>query len=732
MAVANRSHVYTQLALTLLLIAANLVALNTLLSKSPLFRVDLTEDKEYSLTSVTRNLVEELDEDLTIYGYFTQRTHPKLAPLVPAIRDMIEEYAVLSGDRIKVVFGDPRTDESIETEAKQRFGVEPIPFSVSGKYENSILNTYFHIVVAYGDQYVRYSVFDLIEVTPDPDGMDVTVRLENLEYDLTKAIKKVLYGFQSIDAVFADMEDDVEVVAWISKDEELPENAREIPELLEKVCSDMSEASNGRFRYQMAEPPQDRGAQEQLYMKYGVRPFSQGFFDSRVFYCSAILKIGDSVQPLYLMEETTSEASIRESIEANLRRLVPGFSKTIGIYRPGPQIPPELAMQMGRQPERPDFENLKRAIETDYAVEEVKLDGAVPSNIDVLFVLRPKDLSDEQVYELDQYLMRGGRVVLALDRFMLDREKSTRTAYELTSNENVALGKWLTHLGIEAGTELLKDDRNTPHIIPVVRRSGIIEFVDPIYVPYPWFPLSTSDAMADHPTVNRLEGIAFYWATPLTIDAERTREMEVTPLIMSSEKSWTDPNMNVNAPPGIKQGAEWYTVPEETTSYPLAVSMVGSFRSYYEDHAPPGEEEPASNAGDDGDEASEGGDATKGDGADAVAKRNFITASPETRLVVLGDAELFSDIMPQLRPPEEFQAATQFAVNLVDWCVEDSDMIQIRSRGATSRPLELDGVSKGVIEAINYAVPAVAVVLLGLAQIARRRNRRPMTLVASD
>ena len=92
MAVAKQSNVFAQLSLTLILLAANLVAINTLMSRSPLFRIDLTEDKEYSLTSVTRSLIEDLDEDLTIYGYFTQRTHPKLAPLVPAIRDMIEEF----------------------------------------------------------------------------------------------------------------------------------------------------------------------------------------------------------------------------------------------------------------------------------------------------------------------------------------------------------------------------------------------------------------------------------------------------------------------------------------------------------------------------------------------------------------------------------------------------------------------------------------------------------------
>ena len=61
----------------------------------------------------------------------------------------------------------------------------------------------------YGDQNVVLNFKDLIEVTPNRDGT-INVHLRNLEYDLTRSIKKVVYGFQSIDSIFAAMKNPVQ------------------------------------------------------------------------------------------------------------------------------------------------------------------------------------------------------------------------------------------------------------------------------------------------------------------------------------------------------------------------------------------------------------------------------------------------------------------------------------------------------------------------------------------
>ena len=78
-----------------------------------------------------------------------------------------------------------------------------------------MINSYFDILVRYGDQSVTLGFGDLIEVEPSPGGMP-DVRLRNLEYDLTRSIKKAVYGFQSLDAVLARLDEPVRLTAFVT------------------------------------------------------------------------------------------------------------------------------------------------------------------------------------------------------------------------------------------------------------------------------------------------------------------------------------------------------------------------------------------------------------------------------------------------------------------------------------------------------------------------------------
>ncbi len=183
--------------ITVILVAANLLALNLWLAKANTFRLDLTENREYSISPVTRDILAGLQEPLILRGYFSEKTHPLLAPLVPRIKDMLTEYGIAGKGKVQVSFVDPKYDEEAEIEANQQYGIKPVPFQVAGRYEASVVNSYFNILVKYGDQYVTLGFNDLIDVEQGKDGQ-LEVRLRNLEYDLTKSIKKVVYGFQSV------------------------------------------------------------------------------------------------------------------------------------------------------------------------------------------------------------------------------------------------------------------------------------------------------------------------------------------------------------------------------------------------------------------------------------------------------------------------------------------------------------------------------------------------------
>ena len=112
------------------LIGINLLLLNVWLFPLAGLRVDLTAQREYSLTAPTKDVISNLEEPLLLRGYISDRTHPLLEPLVPTIRDLLREYEIASRGKIEAEVVDPRTDEAIEAEANRSYGIQSTPFTI--------------------------------------------------------------------------------------------------------------------------------------------------------------------------------------------------------------------------------------------------------------------------------------------------------------------------------------------------------------------------------------------------------------------------------------------------------------------------------------------------------------------------------------------------------------------------------------------------------------------------
>ncbi|MBN1565992.1 MAG: Gldg family protein, partial [Anaerolineae bacterium] len=222
--------------LTAALSILNIVALNMVLYPVNIGRFDLTEDKLYTLSLATEELLSNLQEPLLIRGYFSENNHPLLEPLIPQIEDMFEEYDVAANDKLTVEHLDPIDDPDLEAEANQTYGISPIALQVSDRSGQSILNVYFHILVRYGDQSEVLTFEDLIAI--DQFGNDIEVRLRNLEYDLTSTIKRVVEGFQSVDSVLAALDAPAQLTLYYTP-ETLPESLADVPTTIETVANDI-------------------------------------------------------------------------------------------------------------------------------------------------------------------------------------------------------------------------------------------------------------------------------------------------------------------------------------------------------------------------------------------------------------------------------------------------------------------------------------------------------------
>jgi ABC-2 type transport system permease protein len=707
--------------LSLVLVAANLLALNTWLFPVQGLRADLTAQGEYSLSPTTRDLISNLQEPLLMRGYFSEKTHPLLAPLVPTIRDMMREYEIASGGKVNVEIVDPRENEELEAEANQVYGISPTPFRIAGRYESSVISSYFDILIRYGDQSTTLGFQDLIEV--QSAGTEVEVGLRNLEYDLTRSIKKVVYGFQSLDAVFASMEEPIKLTAFVTQ-QTLPPSLAEVPQLIEKVAQDIQAESGGKFTFEMMDPddPNSPVTRQTLFDSYGLRPFAVSLFSPDSYYLHTILQIGDEGQLLYPSGDM-SEADLRAEIEAVLKRAAPGFLKTIGLWHPSTD--PIQSPYGGTVEPISSWNLVWQQLMQNYTVTSVDLSsGRVPGDVDVLVVIAPQGLGDAERFAIDQYLMRGGAVVVAAGNYILSPLQFGGSLMIEAVQDGIK--EMLAHYGVEVGDALVMDPQNEPFPVQVQRNVAGMTVMEYQQIPYPFFVDVRQDSMdTESPIVANLSAVTLQWASPLEVDEDKNQDREVVTLLQSTAGSWLRSSTDVQ--PDLQTYPQYgFPVEGEQGARPLAVSIRGSFESYFKDKPSPFQESTA-----------EGEEAGAAEGEEEAPALGTIEVSPESsRLVVLGSAEFVDDIVLEISSSfsqDRYLFNLQLLQNAVDWAVEDEDLLSIRSRGTYARllrPLEED--EQSFWEGLNYALALLALIGIGVVWNVRQRSEEPMALVDVD
>jgi ABC-2 type transport system permease protein len=701
-----------QVILTVILVIANLVLLNAWLFPLGSLRADLTADREYSLSPVTRDLISNLQEPLLIRGYFSERTHPLLAPLVPNIRDLLREYEIASGGRIQVEILDPRDDEDLEAEANQVYGIRPSPFRITDRYEESIINSYFDLLVRYGDQHVTLGFADLIEVTPSSAGQP-DVRLRNLEYDLTRSIKKVVYGFQDIGSIFASIEDPIQLTVLLTP-ATLPEGLVETSAMVEKVARELQDESGTKFTYEIIDPDAAGSplSRDTLINSYGLYPISLSLLSPDSYYFHLLLQIGDEATLIYPTSDL-SEVDLRAELESALKRAAPGFLKTVGLWFPDLQ-PVQDPYTGGMVPPISSWNMLQEQLRQDYTVRRVDLtNGRVPGDVDVLLVVAPQGMSDQERFAIDQYLMRGGAVVAIAGNYVLPTQQFPGGLY--VEQVSDGLQEMLAGYGVDVGESMVMDPQNEPFPVQVQRQVSGMQVYELQELSYPPFVDVRTDGMdKESAIVSNLPAVTMHWGSPLTLDEAQNEGREVSVLLHSTEGAWLRSELDMQPNPDLYP-QNGFPVEGERASRPLAVSIRGSFESAFKDQPSPFEASAAVTE-------------------TVEAPLGTIEVSPgSSRLVVIGSAEFIDDPILDLSrslSADRYLNNLQFLQNAVDWSVEEEDLLTIRSRGTYARLLEpLEEGRQSFWEILNYALVLLALVVIGGVWTLRRRSEQPMALV---
>ena len=696
------------------LAAINLVLLNLWLSPLGKIRADLTQGKLYSLSDTTRNTLSGLQEPLLIRGYFSNRSHPLLEPLVPELKDLLKEYQVAGDDKPRVEFIDPTQDQAVEEEAAEKYGVKPVPFRMASRYEAGVVNSYFHIVVAYGDQYEVLPYDQLIEVKSHGEDQPEVV-LKNPEYAITRAIKKVASAWQSGGNVFANLQKPITFHGYISGDDKLPKPLREARAKLQSVLDEMKQQAGDKLKIDFADPDAGDGKlAKELGRKYGLAPQIASLLDPRPFWFYMLLDDGDQVVQAPLPARL-DEAELKKSLQAAIQHMAPGFLKTVALVKPpAPMANPFMPGAGGKR-----YQDLRDILSENVRLIDTDLkDGHVPADADLLLLLAPDKLDDKQLYAVDQFLMQGGSVVIASSPF----DVSIRGGLTASKHQS-GLEKWLKHHGLTIGDSLVLDPQNASLPIPVRRQIGPIAVNEIRMLPYPHFPdIRGKGLNADSPVTRALGQLTMSWASPISVDTEKNKLRKVTRLLRSSEQSWTSTSLNVvpnyqrwpdtGFEPGDQRGAQT-----------LAVAVEGEFDSWFKGKPSPLLKKPADKKQDEDKDAKK----KKDDEADKdlVVGSVIERSSSSARIVLIASNAFASDAVISLLSQGQgvlYTRPLEFLQNAIDWSLDDQGLVNIRSRARFARVLK--PMTRGAQQFWEYLNYALALLGLGLVWLWRRRIQR--------
>jgi len=171
----NRQSLKQKSKVSVFILLAVLVVASIFISQISL-RVDLTQGNQYSLSRTSKNLMKGLADQVEVTVYFSKELPNYLLSAKQLVVDLLSEYQRYAGIKLKIEYIDPASDHAVEQKVQQ-LGIPKLQFNVVEDDKYQVTNGFFGIAVSQEDK---------TEVLPVVDN------LQNFEYDLTLAVKKVI------------------------------------------------------------------------------------------------------------------------------------------------------------------------------------------------------------------------------------------------------------------------------------------------------------------------------------------------------------------------------------------------------------------------------------------------------------------------------------------------------------------------------------------------------------
>lgn len=427
----------------------------------------------------------------------------------------------------------------------------------------------------------------------------------------------------------------------------------------------------------------------------------------------AILNLGDREVPVNLLIDqlgASPEQQINASVQnleyalANaVRSLVKTDKPSIAFLQGHGELTPENILDFARslsQNYNVDRFNLRK-FKSDSTGQSLSiLDQQRRLNrFDAVVIAKPrKAFNDLDKFLLDQYVMTGGKLLWLIDAVQADMDSlSERPQFmSFPIYDRLNIDDMLFRYGARINTNLVLD--------------RIAAGVSDTRRTYPWIYFPMIMPQVKHPIAKDVNAIKLEF--PSSVDTIISPGVKKTFLMRSS------PYSRIVATPHIVKLQKLYELPPEQffnqRNVPVALLLEGEFQSAFVNRVTPREES---------------GESIK-----------LIEKSKPTQQLVIADGDVIRNQLNLLNPDmpkgtplplgfDQFTGAQygnkDFMLNAVDYLLDDSGLIAIRSRELKIRLLDNTRIknNKLIWQLVNTIVPIVLIVLMGLVYTLIRKRR---------
>ncbi|NBQ22850.1 MAG: hypothetical protein EBU26_01035 [Verrucomicrobia bacterium] len=397
--------------------------------------------------------------------------------------------------------------------------------------------------------------------------------LTPLRFDWTA--EKLYTLSQGTKQILGDLDTDVDIRFYATRDDKLmPVQLKNYISHVEDLLDEYAQYANGHLKITKFNPEPDSDAADSAAMD-GVTGQMISIGES-IYLGMAISMLDTTVAIPFL--DPQRETLLEYDLTRAITQVVVEDKPVVGVMSALPvfgQQPNPMMMQMGQAQQQPAWFIIGQ-LQQDFEVRELPLSSdSIDSDLDLLVLIHPKDISQETQFAVDQYLLGGGKVVAFLDPLAIVDQTPSPNGNNMmgpppsSSNLDSLLAAW----GLEFDTSKVVADRSFAREISFQR--GVQPQMQPCFLFVDDKGINTGDVVTSQTDQLMLPFAGGFTGTP-------AEGLEQTILIHS-----TDQSQLVDAFMARLSGEQVLKdFKAEDKEYSLGMRLTGSFKTAFPEGKP--------------------------------------------------------------------------------------------------------------------------------------------------